>query len=516
MSLSEFVITLPPPTPNGGLHMGHLSGPFLAADVFYKHSRLSGHRCVCMSFSDANQSYVRVTAERQRRDPDELARSWTRDILETLDAYGSDVEDFFYPDVESCNFVRDLFVEMHDKGILHRKSFPFFYSPPRRAFVDEAGVSGYCPRCLAACKCGICEACAFINDAATILSPRETVTGFNSLELRYVDVLVLSLESFRDELILFYKSDRVFRSRYLDLVREALSGPSCDFPVSVPGNWGIPINHPEFPGQVVNAWAELMAHLLWGYGRAAKKLGAQPQVVNFFGFDNSYFYAIVHASLFMAAGRREWLPHAAINNEFYNLEHRKFSTSNNHVIWARDLAERHSPDLIRFYAAFNNPGFEKSNFSEDEMVAVVDHRLAGPWRAVAGRCASLFSIAGGGNGLPSSQMLAAGLAGLNRVGLSYSLERFHLRQASEDLLHLLAFTNDALAASRLQPADAAFLLKCFAQAAFPLMPTFGRKLYGLVAGQSLERYDRGSSAHLATLPLDLFGECRNTSSRQVA
>src|SRR4051812_44124005 len=112
MPQDEYIITLPPPTANGGLHVGHISGPFLAADVFYKYHRLAGHRCVATSYSDVNQSYVRVTAERQKRDPRELARHWTRDIRETLEIYGSNVDELYYPDETSEAFVRETFLRL--------------------------------------------------------------------------------------------------------------------------------------------------------------------------------------------------------------------------------------------------------------------------------------------------------------------------------------------------------------------------------------------------------------------
>jgi len=504
MSAPEFLITLPPPTPNGGLHLGHLSGPFLAADVFNKHCRLAGHHCFSTSFSDANQSYVRVTAERQRRDPGELAHYWTRDILETLAIYGADVDDFFYPSADSCGFVRKLFCDAYQKGVLKRKAFPFLYSPQRGLLLDEAGVSGFCPRCLASCKCGICEACAFLNNASTLVAPRDTITGFDGLELRHVEVMTLQPEDFRTGLVGLYRDRGPFRARYMELATEALAGSLPDFPVSVPGQWGIQVEHPDFPGQVINAWAELMAHLLWSYECAAPKLGQQPKVVNFFGFDNSYFYAVVHASLFMALGCENWLPQATVNNEFYNLEHSKFSTSNNHVVWARDLAARHSPDAIRFFAAFNNPGFEKSNFSEPEMAAVVERVLVQPWQQVCDACSELLAHDRGYVGEPSDACTAIGLAALDRIDSSYTLEHFHLRRAAEDLVHFLRYMLDRLAWNRLSGADAAVLLKCFAQAAYPLMPLGSAKLYGLVAGRSLERYDRDASARLTSIPADIF------------
>jgi methionyl-tRNA synthetase len=498
------IITLPPPTPNGGLHVGHLSGPFLAADVFRKHAQQLGHRCLSVTYSDANQSYVRVTAERQNRAPDELARHYTRDILETLAIYGIDVDDYRYPDVRSASFVRDFFLDLYRKGVLVRRPMPFFYAHARQQFLDEAGVSGFCPRCLAACKCGICEACSFPNTAATLISPRDTIRGSAQLEIRMCDVLVLETECWREPIRDFYAGNRPFRTRYLWTVADALSAPLPAFPVTVPGEWGIKAECSDIPGQVINPWAEVMAQLLFGFRSAKDRLEGMPAgVINFFGFDNSYFYAIVHAGLYLAAGEAEWLPAATVINEFYNLEHSKFSTSGNHVLWARDLAMRHSPDAIRFYAAYNTPGFEKSNFAEREMCDVITRELVTSWRELVAAYHARLDADNSAAALSAAAKEHADVA-FSRIGASYSLERFHLRQAAEDLLHLLKFVRTQLTTHDMTAVDAAYFLKVFAQAAYPIMPLMGAHLFKILTGTQLARVDTTPKLRSARLPMDLF------------
>ncbi len=499
---APMLITLPPPTPNGGLHMGHLSGPFLAADVFCKQGQLLGERRSPITYSDANQSYVRVTAERLGRAPEELARHHTRDIQDTLALYGMECDEFRYPEAESGRFVRDFFLTMLQGGALVRKPAPFFYSSARACFLDEAGVSGFCPRCLAACKCGICEACAFLNTAETLVSPVDTVTGDRTLGIRRVKVMVLETDRWRDAVRAFYAGPGRFRPRYRWLVEDALAAALPDFPVTVPGAWGVAVDHPDFPGQVINPWAEVLAQLLFSYRQAETRLGmGRPAVVNFFGFDNSYFYAVVHAAMYVAAGEAEWLPAATVINEFYNLQHRKFSTSGNHVIWARDLAARHSTDAIRFYGALNSPGFEKSNFTEAEMREVIGRSLQAPWRNLA---SSFNAMLGPAPGEPTAETRALGAAALARIGVSYSLDRFHLRQAAEDILHLLGFIESRLAHG-IPLADAAHLLAILAQAAYPVMPFASRRLFTAVTGAQLDRLDLTPVLAPSPLPGDPFG-----------
>lgn len=505
----SLIVTLPPPTPNGGLHVGHLSGPFLSADVFTRAARLQGAQVFTSCYSDMNQSYVRVTAARQKRDPHELVDFWTRDIVATLGQYAIGVDDYFPVDESSERAVRRLFLQLYERGILVKKPFPVYRSRSSGEHFDEAGISGYCPACLAHSKCGICESCSSINDPLTLLRPSVTLTGETGLEVEYVELMVLELERFRDNIASVYERNRRFRPRFLWVVEDALAAPLPDFPITTPGSWGFAIDHPDFPGQVINAWPEIMAQQIYGHRRAMERaagLGANPAVVNFYGFDNAYFYAVVHAALLSVIDDGRWLPHGAINNEFYNLDHSKFSTSNNHVIWAGDLLARHGADEIRFFAAWNNPGTEKANFNEADMAGVLARTLHGLWERIArpfnARLAAGATVAGP----TSAQAASAGAAALARVYASYSLERFHLRQAAEDVLHLMDYIAGQLGDADSSLADAAHLLRSLALAIAPLTPAAAETLSQCLCGVAIEQLDAATEVRAAALPQALFAK----------
>jgi methionyl-tRNA synthetase len=503
MSNTDWIVTLPPPTPNGGLHVGHLSGPFLAADAFAKQLRLLNQSCTVTTFSDVNQSYVRVTAERQNRDPAELAHHWSTDIRDTLKLFQMEADDFLEPDAQSCGFVRQFFLELYARGGLVRKNFPCFFSVDRGVFLDEAGVSGYCPRCLDQCKCGVCESCGFTNNAATLIAPRDTITESRALEVRLVPLMVLETEHCKQDLRNFYQTHARFRTRYTWLAEDALRDPLPDFPITVVGSWGIPINHQEFPGQVINAWPELVVHQLYGHKRYYPDASRLPRVVNFFGFDNSYFYAILHAALLVASGQSEWLPYATVTNEFYNLEHSKFSTSKDHVIWARDLAGRYSTDIIRFYAALNAPGWEKANFREAEMAAVAEVRLQRPWQVVTERYAgALTSRTDLGEVRPEIRAMVTSI--LTTILTSLSIDRFNLRQAADDLTHFLEYIRGEYSTLQPKPIEFAFVLKVFAQAAATIMPADSGRLFRALTGRDIASLDLSAEIFARPIPNDLF------------
>lgn len=501
----SYVVTLPPPTPNGGLHVGHLTGPFLSADVFTRAARLQGARVFTSCYSDVNQSYVRVTALRQGRDPHELADHWTNDIVATLDEASIGVDDYFPVDGESRRAVQRLFHGLYDQGVLVKKRFPVFRSQQTGEFLDEAGVTGHCPKCLSRSKCGICESCSSVNDPSTLLEPSVTLTGEKTLAIEHVEVMVLELERFRSKIIAAYERNGRFRPRFRWVVEDALKAPLPDFPVTMPGTWGFPVDHADFPGQVINAWPEIMAQQIYSYQRAQSRdpaLGTQPAFVNFYGFDNAYFYAIVHTALMAIIDDGRWLPYAAVNNEFYNLDHQKFSTSNNHAIWSRDLLKRHPVDAVRFYAAWNHPGFEKANFNESDMVGVLDRGLRRVWGRIAEQANARNA---GPAGMPTEATAGVVRAALSRIYDSFSIERFHLRQAAEDTLHLMDYIDARLQSGEANDADIAHLLRGLAVALAPLAPDAADTLHRAVTGTAVEPIDSPQGVCLRRLPLDLFG-----------
>lgn len=497
MTSCGFIVTLPPPTPNGGLHLGHMAGPFLAADIFTKAMQAKGHNVQVLSYSDSNQSYVRATAEKQERDPAELALTWTKDILKTLDVYGCQVDLYFEPHADSNDFVREVVLRLYEEGHLRKKQLPFFYSLKRRVFLDEAGVSGNCPKCLDDCKCGICEACGFPTRADTLLNPRSTNDLEEQIELRTAEVLVLELEEWRDRLIKFHDAASSSRPRYRWLVKDALEERLPAFPVSVPGDWGIALDHVDLRGQVINAWAELVLDFVFGYRRIEIDYPTFPRIVNFFGYDNSYFYALVHTTLLMAAGLDRYLPHATIINEFYNLENAKFSTSRDHLIWANALAKDFPADLIRFYLALTAPGFEQGNFSNPDMHEVIKRRLLAPYQRIASRL-----NASAGKEILASSTVASRMAGAMRSRVSHSLtvERFNLRQAAEDMLKALVAIEYGLARGQLDVSDAFFLLGEWAKVIAPIMPSVSVNL-----GRSLGVTCSGVTTVPETLPTKAIG-----------
>ncbi|MGW8400674.1 class I tRNA ligase family protein [Streptomyces lydicus] len=481
----SFLVTATPPTTNGDLHLGHLSGPYLAADVFSRAQRMLGHTALYVTGGDDHQSYVVTTARRLGVEPTELAARCNRDIRETLRLANIAVDAFTTPDQAYRAHVRDFFAQLHRAGRLARRTWTFPYDPATGHHLLEGFTTGYCPDCLAETCGAICETCGHPNEPATLLYQAPSGAAEQAVtEPRRTNILVLPLEGYRDRFEAYYTRHRAtMRPHVLRFVEEMLARPLPDFPVSYPADWGIPVPVDGFPGQVLNVWAEMLPGLTHmaataGAGlapdRPAPDLEAHnsgDELVQFLGYDNTFYFAFAHLGLRFAHGSLTE-PAAIITNEFLHLEGAKFSTSRGHLIWARDLVTKHGADAVRFHLALSNPEHQPADFSERDFLSTVDTRLQRPLAALHTALTAYDRPA------PPDPTTTEVLDRYrDRMQRAYSLETFSLRQAAETTAHLLA-----LLAGRAttDPALALHGLRALATWAAPLLP-------GL-AGELRERY----------------------------
>ncbi len=345
-----------------------------------------------------------------------------------------------------------------DSGKFELRQARFPYGEQSRRYLVEAYVSGICPVCLAESRGGLCEACGHPNNFDELLDPRSNVQPGEPVSLREVSILVLPLERYRAQLEAHYGANAAsWRPHIRQLLREVLASPLPDFPITYPTDWGIPAPYPETQGQVFNAWVEGMPASMYCTAFAAKSMGLQDtdwdflwrtetgnELVYFLGFDNSYFWALTHLALLLAHGDRYIKPSSIVCNEFYELEHEKFSTSRGHLIWATDLVAEVPRDLVRFYLAMTAPEHQRTNFSRTGMVKVVSDRLIRPWNRLAASLSRLLTqhrIAPGAVLSVSAAARRLGSAMLMRFDGCYSLASLSLGRLAD----LLCYQVDRLA-----------------------------------------------------------------------
>ncbi|WP_030607912.1 class I tRNA ligase family protein [Streptomyces sclerotialus] len=470
----SFLVTATPPTTNGDLHVGHLSGPYLGADVFTRAQRRLGHTALYASGGDDHQTYVVTTAQRLGLEPAALAARSHQEITATLAAAGIDIDAFTTPDDAYRDLVRDFFAGLHRAGKLVPRTWTFPYCAETGRYLLEAFATGHCPECLTATCGAICENCGHPNDVTSLLFATSTGAATAATEPREVEILVLPLEEYREQFTAFYAEHRAtMRPHVLRFVDEMLSRPLPDFPVTYPADWGVPAGIDGFDGQVFNVWAEMLPGLI--HMAETARAGRAPEqtpgvwdkdsgfeLVQFLGYDNTFYFSFAHLGLALAHGGLV-TPTAIVTNEFYHLDGAKFSTSRRHLIWARDLVAKHGADSVRFYLALGNPEHQPANFTEREFTDAVRTRLHEPLAAV---CRALAPHTG--QRIETSQDAAQPLERYrSRMRRAFTLETFSLRTAADATANLLALLAERAADD---PGLAVQGLRELAAEAAPLMP----------------------------------------------
>jgi methionyl-tRNA synthetase len=471
-------IVAPPPTPNGDLHVGHLSGPYLAADVLRRHLALSGGNVVAALSVDLHQSYVITTAERLGRDPSELALASHREVCSTLEAAGIQFDVVGMPGKPYTDYVSEWFRKLHSTGVFQRRALDVAYDPRRGRALFESYASGRCPTCLSHTKANICEGCGHPNDALDLigLHPTGGREG-DPVEIHCERRWVLELEPWRSALVEHIERLAApLRPSVRRLLNELLAGPLPAFPVTFPSSWGVRAPFPDSPGEVLNVWAEMVPGHYWWLKQSARgaNLFCGDDAVSYvqcLGFDNSFFYVVAHLALAFAARRAgldALLPNALITNEFLLLDNYKFSTSQGHLIWGRDLLAQFSADEARFYLAWANPETQQANFSRSDFEQVIEKELRQRMR----RLERLIEPGCASEPRPSelSRKLSSRFAAVHGVA-GQSLRLIALTIATGlDLVNDLAESD---------PTAARSVLRALASGAAPLIPETAARLWTL-------------------------------------
>jgi methionyl-tRNA synthetase len=359
--LSGHLIIAPPPTPNGDLHVGHLAGPYLAADIYKRYLAQHGIRAHLAISTDDHQTYVDTTAHRLGLSRGELIARSREEIRESLLAYSIELDEFGSPDAAYRNHVVHYFATLLKAGLIRVANARVLFDLHTESYPVEAFVAGYCPHCLDSACGGVCESCGCPNSNTDLLG-----LDCDRYEIREEPRLTLDLESFRPTLDTFLNSMTTHRPALHHLIRELLARPLPPFSLSYKTGVGIDTSFADLPDQQLNVWGEMyVGHMHFLERALGRAVSAHDSYVQFLGFDNSYFYVFVHVALAIAADKCgfDWpKPAAFLTNQFYCLSDEKFSTSRRHLIWSRELTVDFNPDLIRLYLALHGPELQEASF----------------------------------------------------------------------------------------------------------------------------------------------------------
>lgn len=382
--MKKVLVLAPPPTPNGDLHVGHLSGPYLRADIYARYSRMLGNETYYLCGFDEHQSYVNLKGRQIGLGPQETADKFAREIEQTLSAANIQIDLIARPSrlAHHRPLVEKLFQQMQGEGRIVEREEPCLFCNACQMYLFEAYVRGFCPHCNEPSGGNSCEACGQPNDCGDLRDPVCNICGARA-SVQNVTRFFLPLSPYAKQLQEYFDS-ATMSSNVRALGEQMIKDGLPDVAVTHPSSWGL--SAPGSSAQKIYVWFEMAAGLLSATQALAETIGepggwerfwksADVEIVKFLGFDNTFFYSLFFSAIFQAWDPEIRLPQALLANEFYRLEGLKFSTSRNHAIWGRELLRDQNVDLVRFYLAYSGPETEQTSFTLAEYEQTVRREL---------------------------------------------------------------------------------------------------------------------------------------------
>ena len=377
------LVTTALPYANGPVHLGHLAGVYLPADIYVRFKRMQGEDIIHIGGSDEHGVPITITADKEGISPQDVVDRYHGMNLDAFDRCGISFD--YYGRTSSKEHFRtaqEFFREINAKEIFVKKKERHFFDPETKRFLSDRYVTGTCPICHNPEANGDqCEQCG------THLSPRELLEPRSKLsdevpQLKETLHWYFPLGRFQGQLenyVSNHESD--WRTNVLNYTRTWLKQGLNDRAITRDLHWGIPvpIDNEEARGKVLYVWFDAVLGYISFTREWAEKKGKPEQwreywqspdcrIVHFIGKDNVVFHTLMFPAILLAwnESRTDGIYSLADNvpaSEFMNFEGRKFSKSRNYAVYLGEFLDRFPADTLRYTIAMNYPENKDSDFS---------------------------------------------------------------------------------------------------------------------------------------------------------
>lgn len=370
----RLLVTSALPYANGPIHLGHLAGAYLPADVYVRYQRLKGRDVVFICGTDEHGVPITIAAEQQGITPQQLVDRYWADHKDTFKRFGINFDNFSRTSLPIHHETsQKLFRTLYDRNFFQRKTVHQYYCSECDRFLADRYVEGKCPKCNAEGARGDqCESCGSSLDPTELIDPYCKVCN-NPPELRETFHLYLKLGEFQNKLESWLATKKDWKENVVNYCRGWFQDGLKDRAVTRDLSWGVPVPVEGYENKVMYVWFEapigyISSTIEWAKNQGDpdlwKKywLDEETRLVHFIGKDNIVFHAIIWPAMLMAQ-EKYVLPSDIPANEFLNIEGKKLSTSKNYAVWLGEYLEKFPPDPLRYWLAVNAPETKDADFS---------------------------------------------------------------------------------------------------------------------------------------------------------
>lgn len=450
------LVTSALPYANGPVHIGHLAGVYVPADIYVRYLRMRGEDVLYVCGSDEHGVPITIKARQQGCTPQDIVDKYHKIIKDSFSGLGInfDIYGRTSSKVHEKN-ASEFFRKLYDEGKFITRESEQYYDPEAKTFLADRYIVGTCPKCGAEGAYGDqCEKCGSTLSPEELINPKSKLSGAEPVKKK-TSHWYLPLDQYEKWLSVWILEDhKEWRSNVYGQCKSWIDGGLQPRAVSRDLDWGVPVPVEGVEGKVLYVWFDAPI----GYISNTQELlpeswdkwwkSADTKLVHFIGKDNIVFHCIVFPSMLKAYGDGYILPDNVPANEFLNLEGDKISTSRNWAVWAHEFLNEFpgKQDVMRYVLTANAPETKDNDFSWKDFQARNNSELVAIFGNFVNRAVVLtHKYFGGkvpacGNLLDIDRETLAEIPAL-RASLERNIEGYHFREALKDAMSIARVGN---------------------------------------------------------------------------
>lgn len=453
------LITTALPYANGPVHIGHLAGVYVPADIYARYLRMRGEDVVMVGGSDEHGVPITIKAREEGVTPQDIVDRYHKIIKDAMAELGIsfDVYSRTTSDIHRTT-ASDFFKKLYDEGKFEQQTSLQPYDAQAGEFLADRYVMGTCPHCGSDRAYGDqCEACGSSLNATDLIDPHSRLTSA-PVTMRETSHWYLPLNKWEDALRKWIlEGHKEWKTNVYGQCKSWLDLGLQPRAVSRDLNWGVPVPVEGAEGKVLYVWFDAPI----GYISNTKEIlpdswerywkDPESRIINFIGKDNIVFHCIVFPAMLMAYGDGYQLPDNVPANEFLNLEGDKISTSRNWAVWLHEYLRdfQGKQDVLRYVLTANAPETKDNDFTWADFQARNNNELVAILGNFVNRAVVLTQkyfegkVPACGELQPIDEQLMTDVRAV-KVSLEGNLDTFHFREALKDAMEVARLGNKYL------------------------------------------------------------------------
>ncbi|NJY61912.1 methionine--tRNA ligase [Salinimicrobium sp. CDJ15-81-2] len=462
-SPKRYTITAALPYTNGPIHIGHLAGVYVPADIYARFQRMQGKDVAFVCGSDEHGVPITIKAKKEGVSPQDVVDKYHKVIKQSFKDFGISFDNYSRTSAKVHHqTASEFFKKLYDAGKFTEETTQQFYDEKAEQFLADRFVVGTCPKCGFDGSYGDqCEKCGTSHNATDLINPKSAITGATPT-LKETKHWFLPLDQYeswlKDWILEGHKKD--WKPNVYGQVKSWIDDGLRPRAVTRDLDWGIPVPVEGAEGKVLYVWFDAPIGYISSTKEWAEKTGRDwepywknedTKLLHFIGKDNIVFHCIIFPAMLKAEGSYI-LPDNVPANEFLNLEGNKLSTSRNWAVWLHEYLEEFpgQQDVLRYALTANAPETKDNDFTWKDFQARNNNELVAIFGNFINRVVVLTNKYYDGivpkpeNFSEVDEQTLAELKAYPAV-IASSIDRYRFREAQAELMNVARLGNKYLA-----------------------------------------------------------------------